>query len=71
MQRKRDGLVPIGEVSSDLDGPVKAIHDASPQALYHFTRFDQVHQLARFSHHSHSHWGEGPGGRGSRQRFVY
>ena len=49
MQRKRDGLVPIGEVFSDLDGPVKAIHDASPQALHHFTRFDQVHQLVSAS----------------------
>ena len=26
MQSKRDGLVPIGEVVSDLDGPVQAIH---------------------------------------------
>ena len=45
MARKRDGLVPIGEVIADLDGPVKAIRDASPQALHHFTRFDQVNQL--------------------------
>ena len=29
MQRKRDGLVPIGEAFSDLDGPVKAIREAS------------------------------------------
>ena len=33
MQRKRDGLVSIGEVFDGLDGPVKAIRDASPQAL--------------------------------------
>ena len=45
MQRKRDELVPIGEVVADLDGPVKAIREASPQALHHFTRFDQVNQL--------------------------
>ena len=33
MQRQRDGeLVPIGEVVADLDGPVKAIREASPQA---------------------------------------
>ena len=32
MQRKRDGLVPIGEAFGDLGGPVKAIRDASPQA---------------------------------------
>ena len=46
MQRQRDGeLVPIGEVIADLPGPVKAIREASPQALHHFTRFDQVNQL--------------------------
>ena len=49
MKRKRDGLVPIGEVVADLGGPVQAIRDASPQALHHFTRFDQVHQLVRAS----------------------
>ena len=38
MQRKRSELVPIGEVIDDLDGPVKAIRDASPQALHHFTQ---------------------------------
>ena len=49
MQSKRDGLVPIGEVFSDLDGPVKAIREASPQALHHFTRFDQVNALVSAS----------------------
>ena len=49
MQRKRDGLIPVGEVLSDLDGPVKAIREASPQALHHFTRFDQVNQLVSAS----------------------
>ena len=49
MQRKQDGLVPIGEVLSGLDGPVKAICEASPQALHHFTRFDQVNQLVSAS----------------------
>ena len=43
MQRKRGELVPIA--FADLDGPVKAIRDASPQARHHFTRFDQVNQL--------------------------
>ena len=38
MQRKRDGLVPIGEAFSDLDGPVKAIYPA-----------DQVSQLVSAS----------------------
>ena len=42
MQRKRDGLVPIGEA---ISGPVKAIREASPQALHHFTQADQVNQL--------------------------
>ena len=45
MKRKQDGLVPIGEVFGDLGGPVKEIHEATPQSLHHFTRFDQVNQL--------------------------
>ena len=45
MQRQRDGLVPVGEIIADLPGPVKAIREASPQAVHHFTRFDQVNQL--------------------------
>ena len=49
MQRKQDGLVPIGEVLADLPGPVKAIRDATPQAVHHFTRFDQVNQLVSAS----------------------
>ena len=44
-KRERDGLIPIGEVFGDLDGPVKELRGASPQALHHFTRFDQVNQL--------------------------
>ena len=46
MERKQDGLVPIGEAFGGLGGPVKAIRDASPQALHHFTQVDQVNQLA-------------------------
>ena len=34
---------------SGLGGPVKAIREASPQALHHFTRFDQVNQLVEAS----------------------
>ena len=49
MQRKRSELVPIAEAFSDLDGPVKAIRDASPQARHHFTQADQVHQLVSAS----------------------
>ena len=45
MARKRDGLVPIGEAFGGLDGPVKTIRKASPQALHHFTLSDQVNQL--------------------------
>ena len=45
MQSKRGELVPVADVLSDLGGPVAAIRDASPQALHHFTRFDQVNQL--------------------------
>ena len=49
MQRQRDELVPVGEVIADLPGPVQAIREASPQALHHFTRFDQVNQLVSAS----------------------
>ncbi len=35
MARKRDGLVPIEEAISHLDGPVKAIREATPQAVHH------------------------------------
>ena len=45
MARKRDGLVPIEEAISRLDGPMKKLRDATPQAVHHFTRFDQVDQL--------------------------
>ena len=49
MERQRSELVPIGDALADLDGPVKAIRDTSPQALHHFTRFDQVNQLVSAS----------------------
>ena len=50
MQRKRGGLVPIGDAVSGLDdGPVTAIHDTSPQARHHFTQADQVNQLVSAS----------------------
>ena len=49
MQRKRDGLVPIGEVVGGLGGPVKALREATPQALHHFTQADQVNQLVAAS----------------------
>ena len=45
MQRQRGELVPIGEVVSDLGGPVKLIRDATPQAAFHFTQADQVNLL--------------------------
>ena len=49
MQRERGELVPIGEALADLPGPVKAIRKATPQALHHYTRFDQVNQLVSAS----------------------
>ena len=49
MQRQRGELVPIGEVVADLNGPVQAIRDTSPQALHHFTQADQVNQLVSAS----------------------
>ena len=45
MQRKRDELVPIGEVIGGLGGPVKAIREAGPPPQRGFTLADQVHQL--------------------------
>ena len=45
MQSKQ-GLLLAAEVLSGLDGPVKAIREATPQALHHFTQADQVNQLA-------------------------
>ena len=45
MQRQRGELVPVGEVFSDLGGPVKAIREAGPPPQRGFTRFDQVNQL--------------------------
>ena len=45
MQRQRGELVPIGEAFGGLDGPVKAIREATPQARHHFTQADQVNQL--------------------------
>ena len=39
----------IGESFGGLDGPVKALRDASPQARHHFTQADQVNQLVRAS----------------------
>ena len=49
MQRQHGSLVPVAEVVAGLNGPVKAIRDASPQALHHFTQADQVHQLVSAS----------------------
>ena len=47
--RKRSSLVPVGEALADLPGPVQALRETSPQALHHFTRFDQVNQLVAAS----------------------
>ena len=49
MQRQRGELIPIGDALSGMGGPVKAIRDASPQAVHHFTLADQVNQLAAAS----------------------
>ena len=48
MQRKRDSLVPIGEVIADLPGPVQALIP-SPPTQRHFTLADQVDQLVSAS----------------------
>ena len=49
MQGKQNSLVPVAKLIADLPGPVKAIRDASPQALHHFTQADQVNQLVKAS----------------------
>ena len=49
MQRKRDGLVPIGEALADLSGPVPAIREAGPPPQRGFTLADQVDQLVTAS----------------------
>ena len=49
MRSKRGELVPVAEVVSGLGGPVAAIREATPQALHHFTRADQVNQLVSAS----------------------
>ena len=45
MQRQRKEMVPIGEVFSDLDEPVKKALQLSTQARQHFTQAVQVNQL--------------------------
>ena len=49
MQRQRGELVPIGDALSGMGGPVKAIREATPQALHHFTQADQVNLLVNAS----------------------
>ena len=44
MERKRDGLLPIGEDFTGQGGPVTALQ-TSPQPQHHFTQADQVDQL--------------------------
>ena len=48
-QRKHSELIPIGEVVSSLDMPVKALAKSSPQARHSFTVADQVNQLVSAS----------------------
>ena len=48
MERKRDGLLPIGEVFGSLDGPVKTLQK-SPPAQRGFTQADQVNRLVSAS----------------------
>ena len=49
MQRQRKEMVPIGEVFSDLDEPVKKALQLSTQARQGFTQADQVNQLVSAS----------------------
>ena len=45
MERKRDGFVPLGDVFGGLSVPVNALCKASPQAVYHWGREDQIKAL--------------------------
>ena len=45
MRHKRGEVVSISEDLADLPGQVQALRKTSPQALHHFTRFNQVEQL--------------------------
>ena len=38
MARKPGELLPIGDALAGMGGPVKAVREATPQALHHFTR---------------------------------
>ena len=42
MERKRDGLLPIGEAFGGLSGLVKTVQEVSPQAHDHYRLRDQV-----------------------------
>ena len=44
-----EGLHSVSELLAELGGPVTAIREATPQALHHFSRFDQVNQLVSAS----------------------
>ena len=44
MERKRNGLLPVGENFAGQGDPVKILPE-SPKALHHFTQADQVNQL--------------------------
>ena len=46
MPRERDGFVPIGDVVAGIElADGRALTPATPQALHHFTRLDQIDQL--------------------------
>ncbi len=48
-KRVKDGWFPIGKVFSGPGSPEQGLQESSPQAVYHFTRVDQVDQLVRAS----------------------
>ena len=49
MERKRGGLLPIGEAFGGLDGLVKTVQEVSPQARDHYRLRDQVEALVQAS----------------------
>ena len=46
MPHKRDGFVPLGDITGTVELPGdRALTPAAPEARHHFTRLDQIDQL--------------------------
>ena len=47
--RPTSGLLRASAILADLRGPVQSLREVTPQAMHHFTSFDQVNQLVSAS----------------------